>query len=332
MNQKQFFALFLGLIIGVVGTYCGFRYVPAGSFFFLGHNEPADHDHSEHDGEEESEEDDADHDKSVIEADAARGAGIATEAAGPETLSETVTVYGQVKLNGDKIARVIPRFGGSILEVRKDLGDMVKSGEVLARVEANQSLVALDVKSPIDGIIVERNAIAGETVEDGVSLYTVVDLSNVWVELMVPQIDQGKIKTGQSVSVSAESGKPVASGTISWISPLGNAGTQSMVARVVLSNGNGEWRPGVFVKAAILINETEVPVAVKASAIQMFEGHPVVFVNEGNTYTARQVTFGRKGNGFVEVVDGLKSGENYVSQNSFIIKADMGKSEAGHEH
>ncbi len=268
----------------------------------------------------------------TITADAAARAGVVAEAAGPATMSEALSVYGQVKLNANKVARAVPRFGGIIREARKSLGDSVQAGEVVAILETNQSLATIEVKAPIAGIIVDRDVNAGETVTDGAVLYTIADLADVWVDLNVPKRDQARVKVGQSAVIHADDGGTEATGKVSWISPVSSAEAQTLVARVVLTNADQRWRPGLFVKAAISLSEEPVPVAVKESAIQTLFDFTVVFSQHGDLYQARPLELGRRGGGYVEVLKGLKVGERYVTENSFLIKADIGKSGASHDH
>lgn len=268
----------------------------------------------------------------TITAEAATRAGVVAEAASPATLRETLAVYGQVKLNANKVARAVPRFGGIIREARKSLGDSVNAGEVVAILETNQSLATIEVKAPIAGIIVDRDANAGETVTDGAALYTIADLSEVWVDLNVPKRDQARVKVGQSATIHADDTGTDAIGTVSWISPISSAEAQTLIARVVLTNTDQRWRPGLFVKAAISLSEESVPVAVKESALQTLFDFTVVFSQHGDLYQARPLELGRRGGGYVEVLKGLKAGERYVTENSFLVKADIGKSGASHDH
>lgn len=270
--------------------------------------------------------------QTTISAAAARRAGVVIEAAGPATISEALPVYGHVRLNANKVARAVPRFGGIVRETRKTLGDTVAAGEVVALVEANQSLVTIEVTAPIGGIIVDRDVNAGETVSDGATLYTIADLSEVWVDLNVPKRDQARVKIGQSVLIHADDGGPAAQGTLSWISPISSAEAQTLIARVSLTNADGRWRPGLFVKAEIALAEHSVAVAVKESALQTLFDFTVVFSQHGDIYQARPLELGRSGNGYVEVLKGLGAGEHYVTENSFLIKADIGKSGASHDH
>lgn len=270
--------------------------------------------------------------QAVIAADAATRAGVVVETAGPATLNETLDVYGQVKLNANQVARAVPRFGGIVREARKALGDSVKAGEVVAMLETNQSLATIEVKSPIAGIIVDRNVSAGETVADGAVLYTIANLSEVWVDLNVPKRDQARVKSGQSAVIHADDSGTDATGTVSWISPISSAEAQTLVARVVLPNTGQRWRPGLFVKARITLAQETVPVAVKESALQTLFDFTVVFSQHDELYQARPLELGRRGGGFVEVRKGLNAGERYVTENSFLIKADIGKSGAAHDH
>ncbi|MCF7761322.1 MAG: efflux RND transporter periplasmic adaptor subunit [Cephaloticoccus sp.] len=270
--------------------------------------------------------------QTTISAAAAERAGVVIEVSGPAAMRETLAVYGQIKLNANRVARAAPRFGGIVREARKALGDSVLAGEVVAIVETNQSLVAIEVKAPIAGIIVDRNINVGETVTDGAALYTIADLAEVWVDLNVPKRDQARVKLGQVAAILADDGGPAAVENISWISPISSAEAQTLIARVVLDNTDRRWRPGLFVKAELTLNQSVAAVAVRESALQALFDFQVVFTQHGDLYQARPLELGRRALGFVEVLKGLDAGENYVTENSFLIKADIGKSSASHDH
>lgn len=270
--------------------------------------------------------------QTVIGSDGATAGGMLIAQAGPAVLEETLTVYGQVKLNGDKIARATPRFGGIIREVRKSLGDAVEAGEIVAIIETNQSLVSMEVNAPIKGAIVERGATAGETIAEGEALYTIADLSNVWVDLNIPKSSQRKIKVGLGVSINPDDGGDPVSGKIVWVSPISQAGAQTFVARIVIDNTNGRWKPGLFVKAEIDLGQNRIEVAVQESGIQSLFDFTVVFSQHGELYQARPLEIGRRSKGIVEVLKGIEAGESYVVDNSFLVKADIGKSGASHDH
>jgi membrane fusion protein, heavy metal efflux system len=99
-----------------------------------------------------------------------------------------------------------------------------------------------------------------------------------------------------------------------------------------LENSDGTWRPGLFVDGEIVVEESEVPVAVRSSALQTFRDWDVVFMQDRNIFEIAILELGRRDEEWVEVVSGLKAGQKYVADNSFIIKADIGKSGATHDH
>lgn len=290
------------------------------------HRDHDDHDHGDSDGHHDEEM------QTTISTQSAERAGLKTAVAGPALIRTTLPVYGRIKLNADRVARAVPRFGGIVREARVNLGDAVKAGDVVAVVESNQTLVNIEVTAPIGGLIVDRNLSVGETVGEGTVLYTIADLSNVWVELNVPKRDHTKVKPAQSVTIHADDGGHPATGTVSWISPISSAEAQTLTARVVLPNADQRWRPGLFVKAEITLSENTVPVAVKASGLQTLEGSAVVFLRHGDDYDAQPVKPGRRSGNYVEILSGLEAGAIYVSENSFLIKADIGKAGAEHSH
>ncbi len=264
--------------------------------------------------------------------EAAQRAGVVVATAGPADVRETLSVYGRVKLNGNRVARAAPRFGGMVRETRKSFGDAVQAGETVAVVEANQSFTAIEVKAPISGVVVDRDASTGETVGDGAALYTIADLSDVWIDLNVPKRDQARVRVGQVAVIHADDGGPDATGTISWLSPVSSPEAQTLIARIVLPNPEQRWRPGLYVKAEITLRDGPVAVAVPESAVQTLEQFTVVFSQHGDVYQARPLELGRRGGGLVEVRGGLRAGERYVVENSFLLKAELGKAGAEHTH
>jgi len=129
-----------------------------------------------------------------------------------------------------------------------------------------------------------------------------------------------------------DDGAPAAAGPIAWLAPTSSSEAQTLVARVVLPNPDARWRPGLFVKADITLATHAVPVAVRESALQTLFDFTVVFTQHGEVYQARPLELGRRSGGYVEVLKGLAAGERYVTENSFLIKADIGKSGASHDH
>jgi cobalt-zinc-cadmium efflux system membrane fusion protein len=99
-----------------------------------------------------------------------------------------------------------------------------------------------------------------------------------------------------------------------------------------MPNPNMQWQPGIFVTAQAVVDETEVPVAVKDSALQTFRDWDVVFINDGTLFEIAILELGRRDGEVVEVLSGLNAGTKYVTENSFVVKADVMKSGASHDH
>ena len=254
------------------------------------------------------------------------------ETAGPRMMRTTVGMNGKIIPNEDRMVHVLPRFPGIAKQIRKKLGDTVEKDEVLAVVESNESLQPYEIKSQIAGRVTERDIALSEFVTTEKPIYVVADLSNVWVDLNVPRADFEQLHEGQKALLERGDGDVKGEATITYISPFGSENTQTRLARAELPNPEMQWRPGIFVKAAVVVKEEEVPVAVKASAIQQFRDWDVVFMKDGATYEIAILELGRRDGEWVEVVSGLKPGTTYVTENSFVVKADVMKSGASHDH
>lgn len=262
---------------------------------------------------------------------AAGESGIQTEPAGSATIRETLTLHGTVVPDPQRVYRLRPRFAGVVKEVRKRLGDAVRAGEVLAVIEADESLQRYNLTAPASGVVVGREANPGVAVGDE-AIITIADLSTVWVELAAFQHDLDRVKPGQVTIVRDVDGHQQAQGRVDAIAPVGSAASQSMTVRIVLPNADGRWRPGLFVTGQVVIAETPVPLAVKRSALQSFRDWTVVFEQVGDHYEVRPLELGRQDAEHAEVLSGVVAGARYVSANSYLIKADIEKSGASHDH
>lgn len=257
--------------------------------------------------------------------------GIVTEVVGPVTIKETRTLTGRVHTNPNRLSRVYPRFPGVVTAIRKELGDTVDAGDTLATVQSNESLQVYDVKAPINGLIIKRDIQTGEATGAD-PLFIIVDLADVWVELDVFIRDLDYIRSGQSVRVETLDGRHHGNATIDWISPLTAHASQSVRARIILPNEEGVWRPGQFIRGHVTIAEHEVPLAVRQSALQRFRDFQVVFARFEDIYEVRLLELGRRNRDWVEVLGGIDAGTRYVTGNSYLIKADIEKSGASHDH
>ena len=265
----------------------------------------------------------------------AADAGIKTEKAGPATIADTITLTGRVVPNAEYVRAVTARFPGAIKSVAKSVGDAVRKGETLASVESNDSLQTYAVTSPIAGVVVERHANAGEGAGSE-PLFVIADYAQLWAEISLFPRDLSRVKIGQSVQLKTVDGDIEGTGKIVRIAPAEGAQHGSLsgvyTARIALDNAKGEWTPGLFVQGLVRLSETAVPLAVKRSGLQGFRDFTVVFAQVGETYEVRMLELGRQDETHVEVLGGIEAGADYVTQNSYLIKADIEKSGASHDH
>lgn len=268
--------------------------------------------------------------RTTIPAATAADAGMVVEAAGPATLRDVVPLLGTVAMDADRHARVRARFPGIVRSVAVQQGQAVRAGQVLATVEGNESMRTYAVAAPFDGIVLARHTSVGDVAGDGV-LFEVADLSRVWVELRAIGTDADRLAPGQAVRLRSATGGATAEAAIDALLPVATAG-QGVLARVVLPNADGHWRPGMTVSAEVTVATREVPLAVKESGLQPFRDFTVVFAQVGETYEVRMLELGQRDGDYAEVLGGLKPGTPYVSGNSFLIRADIEKSGASHDH
>jgi len=268
--------------------------------------------------------------RTIIPADTAAASGITVAEAGPATIVEQVELTGTIQAVPSGMADVRARFPGVVREIRRDVGDLVAAGEVLAVVENNESLRDFEVVAPIDGTIVERIAQVGQ-VTDGETMFRLVNADRVWAQLDVFGGDVARIATGQRAALRTLDGH-VATGVVEWLSPLVAHGSQSLRARVPLDNADRRLRPGQFVRASVVVAEADVPLAVDIAGLQRFREFDVVFERIGDAYEVRMLELGRRDDDFAEVLGGLRAGAEYVVGNSYLIKADIEKSGASHDH
>ena len=357
--------------------------------------------------------------------EAAKAAGIEIQTAGTVQMKTVLELPGEIGLNKNKVAHVVPRLSGVVTEVRKNLGDRVKRGEVIAvidsrelaevkteyiesvhrlefsqatfvreeslwrkkitpeqdylmarhgleeaeisRQSSEQKLLSLglsreelawratepegkviqhqirtpfsermltryELRAPQDGVVIEKRVSVGEAIKEDADIFIIADLSTVWGEITVYAKDLRGVEVGQKVTVRSKELGLAETGKISYLGPLIGGQTRAASAHVDIPNAKGLWRPGLFVTVELFQEEVPVPVAVLSDALQTFRDWDVVFVQYGDQFEARPLELGKSDGQWVEVVSGLSPGENYAVRNSFVLKADLGKSGASHDH
>ena len=330
-------------------------------------------------------------------------------------ISVYVNLPGEVAINGDRMAHIVPRVPGIVGEVKKKLGDAVKIGEVMAVIrsrgladakagylaaierydlaktifereeklwkekitseqdyldakksfaeakierrnieqklhalgfsqehleklplEQESQLTVFEITAPFEGTVIDKHITLGEVVGDDSGVFVVADLSSVWVDLHVYPKDLMKIKKGQKVIISAGQMIPEAEGVISYVGPVVGAESRTALARVVLPNSTGVFRPGLFVTARVAVDSIKAAVIVPKNAVQTLEGKKCVFTKDDHGFEPAFVTPGQSNKESVQIISGLKKGQKYVTKGAFELKAKMVTStldsHAGHGH
>lgn len=268
--------------------------------------------------------------RTQIEAEVAQALEIASEIAGPQTLVQTLSVYGTLISDPEKVSHLAARFDGVIKRVHVSLGERVKKGQALLVVESNESLKQYTIKAPISGVISHRDANPGEQTASR-TLLTILDNSTLWATLSVFPEHRQDVKLGAGVRIwPLGIDKPI-DALIQQIDPSLRE-PQTSIARVALANPDGALIAGLSVSAQIERARYTVPLAVKKTGLQTFRDFTVVYAKVGTHYEVRMLELGRQAGEWVEVLGGLEVGTEYVAKNSYIIKADIEKSGASHDH
>ena len=210
------------------------------------------------------------------------------------------------------------------------IADLLKSGETTSR---------YPIRSTLTGTVVERHAMLGELVgPEHESLLVIADMGTLWVLADVSEGRLTDIAVGSSarVTVPAAPGE-IYEGVVTVIDPALDPSTRTAEVRIEVSDPRGHLKPEMFAEATIFprADSVEAVLAIPNEAVQTVEGSPAVFVpveGEANTFAKRTVRIGPAVGGMVPVLSGLEEGERYVASGSFILKAELGKSGAAHEH
>ncbi|KEO86028.1 cation transporter [Erythrobacter sp. JL475] len=267
----------------------------------------------------------------TIADEAARAAGIKTETVGPQQIGEAVEIIGRVELDPAGSAEVGAKYPGPVMAVYKNVGDRVSRGMLLAKVESSYSLQTYSIYAPISGVISERNANVG-SIADGDPLFVISDPSRTVATFPIFPRDIERVRPGQLIQIRGLEGNRTQGSVIRDFLPIAEVTSQAVTARAALPNRDGFWRPGMAVRGLVTVDQRSVPLAVRTDAIQQFRDFRVVFAKIGETYEVRMLELGQEGPEWTEVISGIKPGTVYASENSYVIKADIEKSGASHDH
>ncbi|MBE1287082.1 MAG: HlyD family efflux transporter periplasmic adaptor subunit [Alteromonadaceae bacterium] len=263
-----------------------------------------------------------------MSAEMAKQNGIETIVVTSGVIRNEEILYGKIVADPASLAHVNARFDGVIKEVKVNLGEEVKKSETLVVIESNESLNQYSIKAPMSGRIVARQANIGE-LTNGENLLTIANFDVVWAQLSVFPTQLSKVNVDQQVLIHSTEFNQ--SAQISYLTPSLNDKPYSL-AYVKLNNKTKNWPLGSAIKGAVTTSQHSAPIVVPKEAIQEFEGNDVVFIKEGNEYHPSAVKTGASDAINIAIIEGLNVGESVVVKNSYLLVADLKKSEAGHEH
>jgi len=380
---------------------------------------------TQHETEQEHDEgghgDEGGHEEGVVELtdEKAAAAQIETATVSQTMLSAQLATTGQVDFNQDRLAHVSPRIPGRVHEVRAQLGQQVRRGEVLAildsielgrakaeflqakareqltrenyerernlyadRISSEREMLAaraahveaeaelrsdeetlhlyglgdsevaavtyenpgrslFPIRAPFSGKVVEKHVTIGELVTPERNLFSLADLSNVWVWIDVYERDLRQVHLDDQVTLRVEAFPDARfSGTVSYLSDRVDLDTRRVRARIDVENPDRELRPGMFAQVELTDPHHGGGAAVEAQTLAVPEGavqrdgeSMVVFLDLGeHRYLRRVVRTGRKTGGLIEVTDGLTAGDTIVSAGAFFLKSELAKDELGEGH
>lgn len=270
--------------------------------------------------------------RTTISPQAAQAGGVKTETAGPAVVGELVDIAGRVEVTPEGQGEVRAWYPGRIMAMNGQLGQAVRKGQVLARVESSNSLQTYSIPAPIGGVIVQKNANVGD-VADSQALYVIADPTKLHAEFFVYPRDAERIRVGQAVELRSLSGDTRLQAEVEAILPTADVASQTLMAHVHLPpSAAASFRPGMGVEGAFQVAAKPVALAVRTRALQRFRDFTVVFAKVGNTYEVRILDLGAQTPQWTEVLGGLEPGTEYVTDGAFLIRADIEKSGASHDH
>ncbi len=224
---------------------------------------------------------------------------------------------------------------GHLRQSLQTLGDPVATGSRDAHT-TDISLVTL--RAPVAGTVVERLVNAGAGIQAGATLFTIANISTVWIIANVPEAQVGKIRVGTPAEVrSAALGSGAMAGRVNYIDPRLNEETRTARVRIEMANPGERLKSGMFVEVGFQAGTgaaTEEELVIPSSAVQRIEDRSVVFIpkeDEQGAFEVREVELGGSVEGYHRVISGLKLGDKVVTKGSFVLKTQKMKGEMG-EH
>lgn len=257
-------------------------------------------------------------------------AGIELEQTQAGQIQTQLHLFGVVAPVPEQQYQVGAAYAGVVQQLAVKVGDKVTKGQLVATVQNPVSLKNYSVFAPASGEVTAKYVSVGAKVSEQ-PLIEISDFSSVYIEMSAFPSDTEQLKLGQQFLVKDLHGHQSAVSQISYIAPQMTGGHIAR-ARGVLANPDGHWRPGMHVKTDVTVAIVDAALVIKKSALQLWNGKTVIFIRVGDVFEIRMPELGRADDTQVEVLSGVPLGVQYATTNSFILKADVMKSGASHDH
>ena len=209
----------------------------------------------------------------------------------------------------------------------------LKTLNVPGKVPEGMSPANLTIAAPIAGSLVERTAVLGEYAQAYQVLFTIADLSTVWVEASIYERDLSGMAVGAkaTVSVSAYPNRQF-DGKVTYVASILDKDTRTAMARIEVPNADGALRPGLFANISIEKPERRPALRVPEGALVLLQGQTTAFVAEGKGFEPRPVEIGERTGGMAVIKSGLEAGDQVVVSGAYALKARLLKSQLGEGH
>ena len=225
---------------------------------------------------------------------------------------EVAKAAGENSVNGTKAALTAARRHLLILGLNEATIDALSKKTDLA--------ATFSLNSPIDGIVVERNATIGASVGTDANLFKIIDLSQVWIDANVFEKDLQRVRPGQEVRLTVPAfPQATFTGKVIFVDSVVDPETRTVKVRTEVANPDGRLKPDMFANVQIVTDLNRAAISIPQSAVLNDEGKTVVFVADGEGYKKRQVQAGIQNNDRVEIVDGLSAGDKVVVKGNYLL-------------
>ena len=181
------------------------------------------------------------------------------------------------------------------------------------------------LRAPIDGVVTKFDVASGEVVEPERELFTIADLSTVWVLADVYEKDISRLPRSGDVEIRVDAYPDRRfHGALTYVSDVIDPKTRTAKVRCVVPNADGLLKLDLFAIITVPTNERRQTIVVPVAAVQQIDNQPVVFVRKtASQFERRRVIPGQTTNGVVEIIDGVKRGEAIVAEGSFYLKTAL---------